>query len=81
MFSILVRRVSDSYWAVADNLREPLHPVIVSDVSRDAVVTALWSAGWYQQDMGDALDQADRDWKRNQLAPATPSQARMSPDF
>jgi hypothetical protein len=52
-----------------------MHPVIVSDVGRDAVITALRAAGWYQQDMGDALDQADRDWERNQSTPATPSQA------
>ena len=52
-----------------------MHPVVVSNVGREEVITVLWAAGWYQQDMGDALNQADRDWERNQLSPATPSKS------
>jgi hypothetical protein len=63
MRRILVRRAGEDYFALADDLRDPAGSVpLVGEGPRQHAIDVLQAGGWHQQDIGDALAEADRDW-------------------
>ena len=65
MHLILIRRTHDDYFVLADSGLDPERPISARNVSREAVIELLINGNLHQQDIGDALAQADQDWVQN----------------